>query len=47
MGRMRRLKPAQKAFVRATKAKSGTKAAIRKAQQVAGKKESSLTPETR
>ena len=38
MGHMRQLKPAQKALVRAVKAKSGTKAAIRKAQELAGKK---------
>jgi hypothetical protein len=38
MGHMRRLKPAQKALVRAVKAKSGTKAAIRKAQELAGKR---------
>jgi hypothetical protein len=38
MGHMRQLKPAQKALVRAVKAKSGTKAAIRKAQELAGKR---------
>ena len=38
MGHMRQLKPAQKAIVRAVKAKSGTKAAIRKAQELAGKR---------
>lgn len=38
MGHMRRLKPAQKALVRAVKAQSGTKAAIRKAQELAGKR---------
>jgi hypothetical protein len=37
MGHMRQLKPAQKAMVRAVKAKRGTKAAIRKAQELAGK----------
>jgi hypothetical protein len=38
MGHMRQLKPAQKAIVRAVKAKSVTKAAIRKAQELAGKR---------
>jgi hypothetical protein len=38
MGHMRLLRPAQKAMVRVVKAKSGTKAAIRKAQELAGKK---------
>jgi hypothetical protein len=38
MGHMRQLKPAQKAFVRAVKAKSGTKAAIRKTQVLAGRR---------
>jgi len=35
---MRQLKPAQKALVRTVKAKSGTKAAIRKAQELAKKR---------
>jgi hypothetical protein len=38
MGHMRQLRPAQKALVRAVKAKSGTKAAIRKARELVGKK---------
>ena len=38
MGHMRQLKPAQKALVRAVKAKSGVRAAIRKAQELARKK---------
>jgi hypothetical protein len=38
MGYMRQLKPAQKAIVRAVRAKSGTKPAIRKAQELAGKR---------
>ena len=37
MGHMRLLRPAQKAIVRAVKAKSGTLAAIRKAQELAEK----------
>jgi len=38
MGHMRQLKPAQKAMVRAIKEKSGVKAAIRKARELAGKR---------
>src|SRR5262249_32777687 len=38
MGYMRQLKPAEKAVVRAVKAKSGTKAAIRKAKEMSGKR---------
>ena len=37
IGYMRQLKPKQKDLVRAIKAKNGTKAAIRKAQMLAGK----------
>jgi len=38
MGYMRQLKPRQKALVRAVLEKSGKKAAIRKAQGLAGKR---------
>jgi hypothetical protein len=38
MGYMRQLKPRQKTIVRAVKAKSGTKAAIREALELAGKR---------
>ena len=38
MGYMRQLKPKQKALVRAVLAKSGKRAAIRKAQMLAGKR---------
>ena len=38
MGHVRRLEPAQKALVRVVKAKSGVQAAIKKAQELVGKR---------